>query len=63
MAATKEFVDDMKKLGTDLVKPTITPRFALSCTKELMKGLGDVAKTHNLHIQVGFNLNIKHLKI
>lgn len=42
----------MEKLNSNLVKPTITPRFAISCTKELMKGLGDLAKQHNLHIQV-----------
>ncbi|XP_059218467.1 guanine deaminase [Stomoxys calcitrans] len=51
VCATKAFVDDMKKLGSDLVKPTITPRFALSCTKELLKALGDIAKENNLHIQ------------
>ncbi|XP_075146742.1 guanine deaminase [Haematobia irritans] len=49
--ATKEFVNDMKNLGSELVKPIITPRFALSCTKELLKGLGDIAKENNLHIQ------------
>lgn len=52
MTATKEFVNDMKNLNTDLVKATITPRFALSCTKELLRSLGDIAKEHNLHIQV-----------
>lgn len=52
LAATEEFVDGIQKLNSNLVKPTITPRFALSCTKELMKSLGDLAKTHNLHIQV-----------
>lgn len=51
LAATKEFVEDMQKLGSELVKPTITPRFALSCTEELMNGLGDIARTHDLHIQ------------
>ncbi|XP_061402132.1 guanine deaminase [Musca vetustissima] len=51
LCATKEFVDEMSKLSTDLVKPIITPRFALSCTKELLSGLGAIAKEHNLHIQ------------
>ncbi|XP_073818431.1 guanine deaminase [Musca autumnalis] len=51
VSATKEFVDDIAKLSTDLVKPIITPRFALSCTKELLSALGDIAKQHNLHIQ------------
>uniref|UniRef100_A0A1I8P6J2 Amidohydrolase-related domain-containing protein n=1 Tax=Stomoxys calcitrans TaxID=35570 RepID=A0A1I8P6J2_STOCA len=58
VCATKAFVDDMKKLGSDLVKPTITPRFALSCTKELLKALGDIAKENNLHIQVCMNSRV-----
>ncbi|KNC21404.1 hypothetical protein FF38_12603 [Lucilia cuprina] len=48
---TQEFIKDIEKLNTNLVKPTITPRFAISCTKELMKSLGDLAKQHNVHIQ------------
>lgn len=42
----------MKKLETHLVQPTITPRFAISCSQELLEQLGDVARAHNLHIQV-----------
>lgn len=52
LAATEEFVSGVQKLNSNLVKPTITPRFALSCTKELLKALGDLAKSHNLHVQV-----------
>lgn len=36
----------------DRVKPIITPRFALTCSKELMKGLGDLAKKYDVHVQV-----------
>lgn len=44
-------MEGIKKLNTDLVKPTITPRFALSCSAELMAELGKIAKKHNLHVQ------------
>lgn len=40
-------------LESELVKPTITPRFALSCTRDLMQGLAKLAEDHDLHIQVG----------
>ena len=33
------------------VKPIITPRFAPSCTKELMDGLGDLAKQYKIPVQ------------
>lgn len=35
-----------------LVKPVVTPRFALSCTGALLKQLGEIAKNNKLHIQV-----------
>lgn len=35
------------------VKPIVTPRFSLSCTETLMSKLGNIAQTHDLHIQVG----------
>uniref|UniRef100_A0A2K6FEK5 Guanine deaminase n=1 Tax=Propithecus coquereli TaxID=379532 RepID=A0A2K6FEK5_PROCO len=33
------------------VKPMVTPRFSLSCSETLMGELGNIAKTHDLHIQ------------
>lgn len=35
------------------VKPIVTPRFSLSCSETLMSELGNIAKIHDLHIQVG----------
>lgn len=51
LKATREFVDYVSKVGGDLVTPIITPRFAISCTSELMKGLGDLAEECKLPIQ------------
>ncbi|XP_021362507.1 guanine deaminase-like [Mizuhopecten yessoensis] len=33
------------------IKPSITPRFAGNCSMELMRRLGHIAKSHNLHVQ------------
>lgn len=48
---TEAFITDVLKLKSPLVKPIITPRFALSCTFELMKGLSELALKYDLHIQ------------
>lgn len=39
-------------LQNPLIKPIITPRFALSCDMTLMKQLGKLAKEKSLHVQV-----------
>ncbi|EJD05871.1 guanine deaminase [Fomitiporia mediterranea MF3/22] len=41
---TKELIAYIRSLKSDLVQPVITPRFAISCTNELLRGLGDLAK-------------------
>jgi guanine deaminase len=35
----------------EMVKPIITPRFVPTCSKELMKGLGELAKKYNIPVQ------------
>ncbi|SCZ99504.1 BZ3500_MvSof-1268-A1-R1_Chr3-1g06043 [Microbotryum saponariae] len=45
-------------LRSDLVQPIITPRFAISCSDELLKGLGDmVVKDPSLPIQTHLSEN------
>ncbi|KZC07509.1 Guanine deaminase, partial [Dufourea novaeangliae] len=46
-----EFINNITELNSPLIKPIITPRFALSCDITLMKELGKLAKEKNLHIQ------------
>lgn len=36
----------------DLVKPVITPRFAITCSTSLLKELGTLSAKYDLHIQV-----------
>ncbi|KAL4876919.1 hypothetical protein BJY04DRAFT_138302 [Aspergillus karnatakaensis] len=57
---TEEFIHHIRSLSGDaedsLVKPVVTPRFAISCTPELLQGLGDIVKRDNtLAIQTHFN--------
>ncbi|XP_014092405.1 guanine deaminase isoform X1 [Bactrocera oleae] len=61
IASTEEFVKDIQKLETDLVEPTITPRFALSCSKQLMTKLGEIAHKNNLHIQSHISENLSEI--
>ncbi|XP_017034394.1 guanine deaminase [Drosophila kikkawai] len=63
ICATISFVEEIKKLGSPLVLPTITPRFALSCSKELLKELGDIAKRFDLHIQSHISENLAEIEV
>ncbi|KNC46974.1 guanine deaminase [Thecamonas trahens ATCC 50062] len=52
LAATKDFVRDVLALDNARVRPVITPRFAPSCSAELLAGLGQLATDFGgLHIQ------------
>ncbi|KAK1147786.1 hypothetical protein N8T08_000299 [Aspergillus melleus] len=68
LRATEEFLEEVLALGQGpgvgdgagarqgLVTPVITPRFAISCTDELLRGLGELAKRYpNLPVQTHFN--------
>uniref|UniRef100_I3MLJ9 Guanine deaminase n=1 Tax=Ictidomys tridecemlineatus TaxID=43179 RepID=I3MLJ9_ICTTR len=48
---TERFVSEMLQRNYVRVKPIVTPRFSLSCSETLMGELGNIAKTHDLHIQ------------
>ena len=45
-----------------LVKPVITPRFALACSDMLMAGLGKLARVYNLPIQSHLSENKKEIQ-
>ena len=44
--ATKVLIKYIHSLSSPLVHPIITPRFAISCTDELLKSLGHLAASH-----------------
>ncbi|SCV00067.1 LAME_0G07316g1_1 [Lachancea meyersii CBS 8951] len=50
------------KIKDDKVKPIVTPRFAPTCTSELMAWLGKTAQEHDLHIQTHLSENKKELE-
>ena len=58
LESTEESIDDTKELleeywnKYELVKPIITPRFVPTCSFELLKSLGELAK----NIMFQFNL-------
>lgn len=54
---TEKFIQNVLDLKSHLVKPIITPRFALSCSMELMKGLSELASKYDLNIQTHISEN------
>ncbi|XP_046404842.1 guanine deaminase isoform X2 [Ischnura elegans] len=59
---TETFVNAILSKKNDLIKPIITPRFAISCDMELMKKLSDIAKKHDVHIQTHISENRDEVK-
>ncbi|NWW65851.1 GUAD deaminase, partial [Ifrita kowaldi] len=45
------------------VQPIITPRFGPSCTEDLLSALGDLAETHDLHVQSHISENEEEVKL
>lgn len=64
--STEEFIryvlnlekDEGRENGSRLVYPIITPRFAITCTSQLMDSLGLLAKKYNMPIQSHLSENI-----
>lgn len=51
LADAEEFVKYALAKENELVLPVITPRFIPTCSLELLRGLGQLASTYNVHIQ------------
>ncbi|KAH7889632.1 hypothetical protein F5I97DRAFT_1934499 [Phlebopus sp. FC_14] len=68
VAATVALIEHIRGLpltaaGEPLVHPVITPRFAISCTEELLARLGDLAKTlPDVAIQTHISENMKEVQ-
>ncbi|CAG01609.1 unnamed protein product, partial [Tetraodon nigroviridis] len=61
---TCRFIAALLNKRYPLVKPVVTPRFALSCTGGLLGQLGAIAKNNNLHIQVAtLSENLEEVKL
>ena len=44
-------VDAIRAVGSPLVEPIITPRFAPACTDDLLRGLGELARSIGVRVQ------------
>lgn len=51
LAETRRWLDAVAAAGFERTRPIITPRFAPSCTDELMRGLGTLAGERGLPVQ------------
>ncbi|ESQ79066.1 guanine deaminase [Asticcacaulis sp. YBE204] len=51
LRGTADFIDYVRSLKTERIKPVVTPRFIASCTDAALEGLGDLAKRCGCHIQ------------
>ncbi|KAK5932913.1 hypothetical protein CgunFtcFv8_004582 [Champsocephalus gunnari] len=60
---TCRFIAELLNKKYPLVRPVVTPRFALSCTGALMGQLGAIAKNNNLHIQSHISENVEEVKL
>ncbi|XP_073971928.1 guanine deaminase isoform X1 [Rhodnius prolixus] len=60
---TEEFIHSIKKLNDPLIEAVITPRFAITCNMNLLKGLGALASKHKLYIQTHISENKEEVEV
>ncbi|XP_053726553.1 guanine deaminase [Synchiropus splendidus] len=60
---TLRFIAELLDKKYPLVKPVVTPRFALSCSSALLGQLGAIAKNNNLHIQSHISETVEEVKL
>ncbi|CAN9513363.1 unnamed protein product [Ophioblennius macclurei] len=48
---TGRFIKELLKKQYPLVRPVVTPRFAVTCTEPLLKRLAEIARNNDVHIQ------------
>ncbi|NWS83223.1 GUAD deaminase, partial [Toxostoma redivivum] len=60
---TERFVKELLEKKYPRVQPIITPRFGPSCTEDLLNALGDLAQTHDLHVQSHISENEEEVKL
>ncbi|XP_059729094.1 guanine deaminase isoform X1 [Haemorhous mexicanus] len=60
---TERFVRELLEKKYPRVQPIITPRFGPSCTEDLLGALGDLAQTHDLHVQSHISETEEEIKV
>jgi len=61
LAATERLIRKWHET-TDRLWYAVTPRYALSCSEELLRGCADIASRHGTHIQTHINENLDEIK-
>jgi len=51
ISEAEDFITTLISKKYSLVEPAVTPRFAVSCSMDLMKKMGDMAHKYNINIQ------------
>lgn len=57
-----ELIEYIKGLGSDLLTPIITPRFAITCSMDMMRRLALLAEKYELPIQSHISENLDEIK-
>ncbi|CAD7085245.1 unnamed protein product [Hermetia illucens] len=63
VSEARDFVKRILELKSEIVKPIVTPRFALSCTESLMGSLAKIAKENNVNIQSHISENLSEVQV
>ncbi|KAI1266834.1 guanine deaminase [Xylariaceae sp. FL1019] len=65
MVATRATIDHIRSIDSnfELVSPIITPRFAPSCSEELLSQLSDLRKETNLPVQTHIDENVNEIEL
>lgn len=58
---TRDFISYIKSKESSLVNPVVTPRFAPTCSMDLMKELGEISREHSCHIQTHVSENLSEV--
>uniref|UniRef100_A0A2A4IZ65 Guanine deaminase n=1 Tax=Heliothis virescens TaxID=7102 RepID=A0A2A4IZ65_HELVI len=62
LADVEEFIKSVISYQNELVEPVVTPRFAVSCDKELMVGLSKLARQYDCRIQSHISENLSEIE-
>ncbi|MCR4589851.1 MAG: amidohydrolase family protein [Lachnospiraceae bacterium] len=63
LSETEEWIKESESRGFSNTRPIITPRFTVSCTRELMKGLADLAEKYDLPYQSHLSENLSEIEL
>ncbi|RMZ95630.1 guanine deaminase [Brachionus plicatilis] len=59
---TKNFIDYVLSKQNPILKPVVTPRFAPTCSSQLMLSLAEISESHNIPVQTHLSENVNEVK-